>query len=302
MSKRETFLRYSLIIKQLRAKPLSFKDLDLYLSSQGQLYEYKLRISQRTFQRDIDDIRSLFHIDIRYSFSNQIYFIAESDEAAISIRMLEAFDTFQALQMANSLASNIHLDSRPSKGTENLYAIVEAIKRRIKVKFFYQKFWNDEISERLIDPYALKEFKQRWYVIGRDNKDFRIKTFALDRIDRFDSTKQVFSQTQDFNLQDAFEYSFGIIESDKQRAKKITLSFSPVQGKYLKTQPLHHSQEIILDNEQELQITLKLSPSYDFIMELLSFGGSMKVLEPSDLAKTVAMELKKAYSQYENAM
>ena len=100
------------------------------------------------------------------------------------------------------------------------------------------------------------------------------------------------------NIEENYRYYFGILSPDDEDLQDIVLSFDPVQGKYVKSLPLHHTQQIIIDNEEELQVKLKLYITHDFVMELLSYSDSMKVLQPASLANTLRDYHKKAYLQY----
>lgn len=80
--------------------------------------------------------------------------------------------------------------------------------------------------------------------------------------------------------------------------QEIILSFDPFQGKYIKTLPLHESQQILIDNKDELQLKLNLYLTYDFIMELLSYGEKVKVLKPRSLANEIKAAHQKAVGQY----
>ena len=83
-----------------------------------------------------------------------------------------------------------------------------------------------------------------------------------------------------------------------QEPERIILSFDPEQGQYVKTLPLHHSQQILIDNQQEIRIALKMVLTYDFVMEICSRSRYVKVLEPNHLAQQVKELLKAAYRQY----
>ena len=100
------------------------------------------------------------------------------------------------------------------------------------------------------------------------------------------------------NIEENYRYCFGILSPDDEDLQDIVLSFDPVQGKYIKSLPLHPTQQIIVDNENELQVKLKLYITHDFVMELLSYSDSMKVLQPASLANTLRDYHKKAYLQY----
>jgi predicted DNA-binding transcriptional regulator YafY len=291
MSKREILLRYNLIINKLRNKPATFKEIEDYLERESELQEYKLTVCIRTFTRDLDDIRIILNINIKYDFSKKVYYINNDGQPEVNNRMLEAFDTFQALNLSDSFSNYIHFEKRKPQGTENLHGLLHSIKNRYLIKFDYQKFWDSEATHRKAEPYALKEFKNRWYILAKDLKDNKIKTFALDRITKLETTAKKFNYPSNYNVEEHYKYCFGIISPNGQKPEEVILSFKPFQGKYLKTLPLHQTQEVILDNEEELQLRLKLCVTHDFLMELLSFGDQVKVLQPQGLVN----ELKKTY-------
>lgn len=295
MSKRESIARYNLIIKKLRKKPSSFSEISDYLDFESDLQEYNFNVSKRTFQRDIEDIRSVYNIDIQYDFSRKVYYIDFDEQPEVNERILEAFDTFNALNISERLSNFIHFEKRRPRGTENLYGLLHAIKNKVQISFSYQKFWEDEITHRITEPYALKEFKNRWYVLANDVKDNKVKSFALDRLTELEITRKKFQLPNDFNVNEHFKYSFGIISPNDHKPQEIILSFDPFQGKYIKTLPLHESQVILKDNENELLVKLTLFVTHDFFMEILSFGDNVKVIQPVSLIE----EIKKTY---ENAL
>lgn len=283
MSKRESIARYLLIIKKLRKHTANFNEISDYLAEESDLQGYNFIISKRTFQRDLEDIRSLYNIDIQFDFSRKVYYIKSDRESNVNARMLEAFDIFNALNLSDKLSNNIYLEKRKPQGTENLYGLLHAIENQLKIKFTYLKFYEHELSERNVEPYALKEFKNRWYIIANDLKDNKIKSFALDRISNLDITKKTYSSTSDFNVNDHYKYCFGIISPNDRKPQEIELSFNPSQGKYIKTLPLHESQQILIDNDKELRIKLTLFITHDFFMEILSYGDNLKVINPKSL-------------------
>ncbi len=295
MSKRESIARYNLIIKQLRKRPSTFVEISDYLAFESELQEYNYNVSKRTFQRDIDDIRSLYNIDIQYNLSQKVYHIDFDEQPEASERIFEAFDTFNALNISIRLSDFIHFEKRRPQGTENLYGLLHAIKNKVQIKFNYQKFWEDVITHRTTEPYALKEFKNRWYVLANDLKDKKVKTFALDRLTDLEITKKKFQLYSEYNVNEQFKYCFGIISPNDHKPQEVILSFDPIQGKYIKTLPLHESQVIQCDNENELRIKLFLFLTHDFLMEILSFGKYVKVIQPAILVE----EIKKTY---ENAL
>ena len=305
MSKRAYISRYLLIIKKLKTKPYAtLGELQIYLEKQIdhlQMQDETLNMgsSKRTLQRDIREIKNLFGIDIEYSKISKGYFINQGErEQANFQRMMEAFDIFNCLNIAEEMAPFIYVEKRTPQGTENLYGLIHAIKNKLQIKFAYQKFWEDEISDRTAEPYAMKEFRSRWYLMARDSKDGHIKSFGLDRLSKLEITNRAFQFSTLNNIEENYRYCFGIISPTDEEVQTIVLSFDPIQGKYIKTLPLHSSQQILVDDEHELQVQLKLYVTHDFIMELLSHGDSVKVIKPKSLIKQLSAVYQNALKQY----
>lgn len=299
MSKRESITRYSLIIKKLRRKPATFEEIADYLSLQSELEEYDFNISKRTFQRDLNDIREVYKIDIQFDKSQKHYYIDSDEHPEINERILEAFDTFNALNMTDRLSGYIHFEKRKPQGSEHLMGILHALRNNLRLRFSYHSFDTSGITVRVIEPLALKEFRYRWYVLGKDLKDNKIKTFGLDRVTDLDVTKQNFTQPEDFNLNDYYKHCFGIISPNAVEPSNVELEFNQVQGMFIKSLPLHESQKVIRDDDKRLVIRLKLFLTYDFVMELLSFGGNVKVVKPVKLKEQVKRAHEEGISVYD---
>ena len=298
MSKRESLARLNLIIRKVKRMPSGFEEIADYLARESEIQSYNFNTSKRTFQRDLEDIRSLFNIDIQYDFSRKVYYVSEEDQPDVNDRILEAFDIFNVLNVSDRLSSFIHFEKRRPQGTEHLFGLLHAIKNHLVVRFSYRKFWDEDISNRTAEPYALKESRNRWYLIARDRKDKAFKTFGLDRMAGLELTRTGFEADKDFSVEEKFNYCFGIISPDGEKPEEIILSFDPVQGRYIKSLPLHETQQVILDNEEELQVRLKLYITHDLIMELLSYGETLKVLKPQKLADEISAIHHQAFSQY----
>lgn len=300
MSKRESISRCNLIIKKLRKHPADFKAIADYLTLESELQDYDFSISKRTFQRDLNDIRSLYDIDIQYDNSEKVYFIEIDQQSEANQRIMEAYDTFNALNVTDRLSKNIHFEKRRPQGTENLHGLLHAVKNHFRIKFTYQKFWEEGLTKRHVQPYALKEFRSRWYVLAKDLKDNVVKSFAFDRLTDFEITKTTFEFPENFDVNTYYKNCFGIISPNGQDPEDIILSFTPFQGKYIESLPLHESQEILTDNENEFMIKLKLFPTHDFYMEVLSYGENVKVIQPKSLInrlKTTAGKVLKLYEK-----
>ncbi|MBI9065205.1 MAG: WYL domain-containing protein [Marinilabiliaceae bacterium] len=299
MSKREAILRYNLIINKVRKRTCTFEEINEYLEDKSIELDYNLQVSKRTFKRDLEDIASLYDIVIKYNFSTKVYSIRYDGDQDVHERLLEAFDTFHALKVADELTHHIDFEKRRPQGTEHLYGLLHAVKNRLQVKFSYNKYFEGTITQRQVEPYALKEFKNRWYVLAKDIRDERIKSFGLDRVSELDITKVKFEHPTDFNVNTYYRHCFGIISSDDDEPEEVELWFDHGQGKYIKSLPLHHSQETMVDNEEELRIQLKIHVTHDFKMELLSYGHRVKVIRPQWLANELKETYRKAWEAYQ---
>lgn len=299
MSMRESFLRYFHIINKLRKRPSSFVDIDNYLAHQSELQGYNFNVSKRQFQRDLANIASIFDIEITYDQKKLVYCINNDGLSEISQRRMEAFNTFNALKIDENISKSIHFEKRQPQGTENMFGLLHAIKNHLQIGFTYFKFWEDEPTERVAEPYALKEFKNRWYVLASDLKDNQIKSFALDRLSELEITKKHFTPPVDFDVTEHYKHCFGIISPTTNEPEEVILSFNQIQGKYIKSLPLHDSQEILIDTKEELRIKLTIFITFDFIMELLSFGENVKVIKPENLKKKIKKRLQKTLKQYD---
>jgi predicted DNA-binding transcriptional regulator YafY len=301
MSKKQFLKRYSLIINKLRKNASSFDEIQKYLADQSINDEENYEISIRTFQREIKEIASTHNIEIKYFRSENVYKIINDGNEERNERLMESFEIIDALKISSNLSNHLILEKRKPLGTNNMNYLIHAIKNRNEISFSHTKYWEKEEdnTQRKVLPLALKEARYRWYLIAKDLKDNRIKTFGLDRITNLEITSTKFQLPENYNPEEAFRHSFGIINEDNKEHQKIVLSFSFEQGKYIKSLPLHHSQKELTNDEKEYRIELLLHPTYDFVMELLSIGAEVKVLEPESLKNEVIKKLEATLKQYE---
>lgn len=298
MKKQEGILRYSLIINKLRKQAADYEEIADYLELESNIQACDLHISKRTFQRDLNEIRNIYNIDIQFNRSIKKYTIVTDGNDENSTRVLEAFDVFNALNIADRLSSHIHFEKRRPQGTEYLQALLSARSNTKKISFVYQSYWDSGFTSRTVEPYALKEFKNRWYLLANDKKDNKIKSFALDRLTGLTVLDENFIMPDNFTVNDHYKYCFGIISPNADEPEDVLLSFDPLDGKYIKSLPLHESQKIEVDSPKELIVSLKLYLTYDFIMEILSHGDKVKVLQPESLRMKIKQILSNALKLY----
>ncbi len=298
-TKRRFFLRYISIIQKLRSGEASFDEIKRSLDKRNEISGEEFEFSKRTFQRDLVDIRSIFDIDIRANARNN-YYITEEEGDDFHSRMLETFDQLDLLYRTKHKSNYVYYEKRRLSGTEHFYGLLHAIHNRFVVRFVHEKFWNAPMTERYAEPIALKESQHRWYLLAKDRKDSKIKTFGMDRISQLAITKEKFKYPKDLDVDEIFRYCFGVISEAPKKPSEIVLSFDPEQRKYLHSLRIHPSQKVILENENEYRIGLTMYITYDLIKELCSYGSALTVISPNRLKKEILAELKNALSNYES--
>jgi predicted DNA-binding transcriptional regulator YafY len=283
MSKIESVRRQCLIIEKLKKRNATFAEISDYLERESKFQGYDFTVSKRTFLRDLDDIGSLYGIYIKCNRSDNSYFIEENYEPEINDRMLEAFDMYHTLKVQERQSKYLHLEKRRAGGVEHIYGLLHAIKNRLHIMFSYKKYYRKHPDKRTVESLALKEFKNRWYLFAKDVYDGRIKCYALDRMSELEILNTHFAADERFNINEQLKYCFGVSMLDSEKPAEVILSFDAFQGEYIKSLPLHETQETVEDTEKELRIRLTVYLTYDFTMELLSYGDTVRVIEPQRL-------------------
>lgn len=298
MARRDSIQRINHIVSFLRRKPASFKEIQVHLEQKSMDDSFNYSISQKTFKRDLFLILDTLFIEIQFSHSLKKYAIVEDFDNEINTRIVEAYDTFNALKLANDISQYLFFEKRKAIGTEHLSTILFSIKNKKMLRYSYQKYGEDEANKRLVLPLALKENKNRWYLIAIDNKDQQLKTFGLDRMNDVHVSDAGFDYPTNLVIEDIFKDSFGIINDEDYEAEEIILSFSKFQSKYIKSLPLHHSQEILFEDAQECRIKVFLQPTHDFLMEILSMASEVEVLEPEHVRNEIQAKIQKTLNKY----
>ena len=298
MSSQGTIKRYILIVEKTNSqfKP-SFADIREYLHQHG------FEISSRTLQRDIEQIRLEFGIEIKYDRGNNGYFI-DKDSSLDLDSFLGFLDTVatadlltQSLKESKHAMNYISFESDGNfLGSAHLKDILFAIKNKRKISFVHYNYMAETRKNYEISPYLLKEYQNRWYVIGKvEGKSFR--TFGIDRIENLQVSTEVYKAAKNENPSLLFENIIGLTSAEG-KVEEVILSFQPVQGKYIKSLPLHKSQRIVKDDKRSLVVSLKLVPNFELNQKIMMMGEAVKVLKPAKLAKEIKKSLTQALKQY----
>ncbi|MBX7181570.1 MAG: WYL domain-containing protein [Bacteroidia bacterium] len=307
MSKRSYLQRYLLILRRLKNYPYSsFEDISAFLEEQGAMLveDGKMNsflFSKRTFQRDIRDIYELFDIEITYSKAQRGYHLPIFNQTNnFSQRILDAFGDLELLKFSSDISPCIQFEGRKAFGQEFIPTIIESIQSKKKLKFSYHKFFEKHESTRVVEPFLLKEFKNRWYLLASEHPSEPVKSFGLERIQSVEITDQPCEMTNSGAIADKYINCFGIICPEQGKPYEIVLAFDTFQSKYIQTLPLHPSQTLIFENESEVHFRYYLYLTPDLIMEILSFGDTVEVLSPPELRHQIQQNLETTLSYYQN--
>ena len=184
------------------------------------------------------------------------------------------------------------------KGSEWLNILISAIKNHDVIAIYYQKFNSDEVKELLIHPYLLKEYRNRWYLIGMTDRKKLLSTYGLDRIMNIEiKAKEKFIFSHDFNAEIYYKHAYGITTFEGS-AHKVRLQFEPTFGNYILTQPIHSTQKVIKQNATELIIEIEVGITPELIQDILSYSYKVKVLAPTILVEQIKSELNKTIKLY----
>lgn len=293
MAVRETILRRNLIINKLNQSQMTWIEIDNYLKQQTEILGYQLMLSQRQFQRDINEIFSLFGIEIKNDSTTKRYYINKDDEQLQG--KIESLELLTLLKLNANTPNQIIFEKRQATGIEHISQILFAIRNKRVMHFSYKKFYENYEESRSLIPICVKESSKRWYLIGHDLDRDDLRVFALDRILIIKNGRKFKENIDVKTIHNLFDNCFGIILPAKNdKVEEVVLSYTGFQGQYVKTMPLHHTQEIVKENDDEVIIKIHLYVTQDFIMEILSAGASVSVISPRTLRDRITMEYKKA--------
>lgn len=185
------------------------------------------------------------------------------------------------------------------KGSEFIEPLILAIKNKKVLSIDYQSFSSDKPKSHILHPYYLKEYRNRWYLTGLDEEKQSILTLGLERMLKIEEKSGIFFTNKTFDSKQYFGNIIGISVYNQQTIpEEILISFTPQQALYIKTQPLHHSQEILSEDGTSCLVKYYLCPNYELRSHLLSLGKGCKVMKPESLKKEIADMAQEVADQY----
>ena len=239
-------------------------------------------------QTELTQINSALEIISRFNGMPQFAWVNE-----IVTKINNGFEIQDDSSSIISFDSNQYL-----KGIEHLGDLFNAINSSKAIKMVYRPFKSDHDIDLVLHPYYLKQYNNRWFLFGLNDKYKSISNMALDRIVSFETITLKYIKNKSINFNEYFEDIIGVTMPDKGKLAKIELLFTNEEAPYVLTKPIHGSQKKKKHDENGLTLTIEVIPNIEFEKLILSFGDKVKVVSPkkiSDLFKSKYISASKLY-------
>ena len=239
-------------------------------------------------QTELTQINSALEIISRFNGMPQFAWVNE-----IVTKINNGFEIQDDSSSIISFDSNQYL-----KGIEHLGDLFNAINSSKAIKMVYRPFKSDHDIDLVLHPYYLKQYNNRWFLFGLNDKYKSISNMALDRIVSFETITLKYIKNKSINFNEYFEDIIGVTMPDKGKLAKIELLFTNEEAPYVLTKPIHGSQKKKKHDENGLTLTIEVIPNIEFEKLILSFGDKVKVVSPnkiSDLFKSKYISAAKLY-------
>ena len=258
-------------------------------------------LSRTTFYRLKTAIEDIFGIRIECDPSNHQYFIGNPEaltDNSTQSWMLRTLTINNVLMDGLAIKDQLVLEEIPA-GSEFLPVIINALKQKKTLLMGYKKFSDSDAYTTPIQPYCLKVFHQRWYLLGKsERKNYKMAIFSLDRITELSETGTTFTVDLDFDADVFFKKYYGVFINEDIPSEHIVIRAYPPMSNYLRTLPLHHSQKEIATTSDYSDFEYQVAPTFDFRQAILKEGSELEVLEPQSFRDEITIELTRAINRY----
>ncbi len=302
-----------------RHKRLTFEEINSLWVKSGLSYGAGDNLPLRTFHNHRKAIKDIFNVYVECDTKGGYkYYIDEPErlkEDSLRSWLIDSCATLNQIQADQKLEGRIIFENVPS-GNIWLTTFAQAMRDGHVVEITHRGFGKDYDSTFDIEPYYLRIFKQRWYVIGRspyynwkkEDSELEGKTYdkpiyrvyGLDRISRVSVTDKTFEMMNDFSIADYYDGSCGIIPNiDIEREHVIIRAFWETP-EYLRSLPLHPSQKELRSDQESTLFSFDVRPTFDFYQMLLSQGDQIEVIEPEYVRNEMKRFAENMFSYYKN--
>ena len=239
-------------------------------------------------QTELIQINSALEIISRFNGMPQFAWVNE-----IVTKINNGFEVKNNNESIISFDSNQYL-----KGIEFLGDLFNAINSCKVLKMLYRPFKSDHDIDMVIHPYYLKQYNNRWFLFGLNDKYKTISNIALDRIVSFEITTLKYIKNKSIDFNEYFEDIIGVTRPENGKLTKIELLFKNEEAPYVLTKPLHGSQKTKSFDEEGLLVTIEIIPNIEFEKMILSFGDRVKVISPKKIVELIKKRYDNARKLY----
>lgn len=319
---RNALIRYKTIDKCLQNHYRKWTLEDLIDECSDALYEYEgidKGISRRTIQMDIQMMRSdklgynapiIVKDKKYYAYSEKDYSITnipitnqdlgKLSEAVEFLKQFKGFSHFRELDgMIQKLEDHVYSQKTKQqpvidfekndnlKGIEYLEVLYQHIIRKESLNITYQSFKARQASTFVFYPYLLKEFRNRWFLVGSTKKNTPVLTLALDRIIAVEKSETTFYENDHFDAETYFKDAIGVSVSPNLAPQEVILQINHQHAPYVLTKPFNPSQKEISRDHFGVTISLNVQHNFELEKEILGMGESIKVIAPEKLKRVI---------------
>ena len=254
--------------------------------------------SRTTFRRHREEVEEMFGIIIDCDNENR-YFIDDPSlmsNDSVPRWMLSTLAVSNIVSEARGLHDRILLESIPSE-SEHLQIVIEAMRNSHRISITYRRYGDEKPSVWRVEPYCIKLFRRRWYLLGRfENGGFI--TLSFDRMLEISVTDETFKMERNFDAQTYFSDYFGVMTDDSLPIERIILRAYGNEPYYLRDLPLHPSQREVGTGENFTDFEVCLHPTRDFLAYILSRGGWVQVISPDNIVLEIKQMLNATEEKY----
>lgn len=282
--------------------------LDIQLLRSDKLgYNAPIEVYDRKYYRYTDDDYSITNIPLT---ENDMNILSETMDMLKQFQDFSLFDEFKGVfnKLEDKIYTErhkkspiIHLDKNTDlKGLELLDELYQAILKEVVIDVFYQSFKAVIPSTFKFYPHLLKEFNNRWFLVGQRGENDKVVTLALDRIMGIDYDFTTHYKTSTLDADTYYKNTIGVTVLGKNQLQNVFFKVNKSNAPYVITKPFHNSQEKIEEHDDG-SITFKIKVHHNFELErlLLGFGESLEVISPRSLRRRMRYKFREAVKLYE---
>ena len=259
-------------------------------------------LSKRTLHKWIDVIFDTFGIIVANEGKSEYrYYLENPDElknGSMERWLYSVNSVSNALMEHKSLHGRIMLENIPS-AENHLDTIMTAMKNNHRLRIISHDYYENKDSLLIVEPYLLRLWHQRWYIVANTVNTNEVRRYCLDRIVDMQVMDEVFTMPDDFSAEEFFRDCYGVMsDTFGPEARVVRLKITAFQANYVRDLPLHESQQEIERNDEYSIFELFVRPTYDLYQEVLRMGTQVEVLEPNYMREEILEMIRLMYNQY----